>query len=625
MSNGRDGGIWALAGYLYQIVGMLGMTAHVSSLPHGSNAADDVLVNLSDVSGSFKQAQHEAAGQDLLFRFHSLELEENDDCVLIQFKCSMTERPIGGPELKEIIKKLDKAAKEVSRNGQNVTACVLVTNRGFTSGCSDRAQEIWETEIRKTRSYELRRLSEYRMENFISELKRFGQVYGTFEEEIERGIRKLIGGVVLDTGRWPHDASIDKEDLIEAFTDCRWARPITIASVAEVSHEELSQFGERIGVDQWDSDLVEREIFQDVVEAISQRALVGLYGDGGCGKSILFWQLLNELQAQGCCTLKLASDLQRSWITDAIQKWRNLPMRSGDTEEDAIRRLKIANPDSSRPIMLLALDGLDAELPPDRESDIRVVLKWFWDKDCNRASKLPTATLVVSCRDENDLRDKWLELPPFYSGELPLTISIGEFSIPEMKDAARKKLPELYQAIRPRSRIQSTVFGYDYDTETFESFPPAAELDSVDEDVWESLKHPAMWYALLSLDKQAQMQAIRGNTKSVHKLAHQFILWFHWKLKLRQKRQFGKLTDNVLIEILRTIRLSSGKTSANSRDENWVKPACQAHQHQINRGQATDLYDEAVSAGLIMLEARHSWRWRHLIVCDYLANNSQAG
>jgi hypothetical protein len=278
--------------------------------------------------------------------------------------------------------------------------------------------------------------------------------------------------------------------------------------------------------------------------------------------------------------------------------------------------------------MWLALDGLDAELSPDRESHIRVVLKWFWDKDCNRANNLPTATLVVSCRDEDDLRDKWLELPPlpFYSGELPLTISVGEFSIPEIKDAARKKLPELYQAIRPRSDIQSTVFGYDYDTETFESFPPDAELDSVDENVWESLKHPAMWYALLSLDKQAQIQAIRGDTQSVHKLAHQFILWFHWKLKLRQKRQFGKLTDNVLIEILRTIRFSSGITAANSRDENWVNPACQAHQHQINCVEAIDLYNEAESAGLIMmLEARHSWRWRHLIVCDYLASNLQVG
>ena len=33
MSNGREGGMWALAGYLYQIVGMLSITARISSLP----------------------------------------------------------------------------------------------------------------------------------------------------------------------------------------------------------------------------------------------------------------------------------------------------------------------------------------------------------------------------------------------------------------------------------------------------------------------------------------------------------------------------------------------------------------------------------------------------------------
>jgi hypothetical protein len=497
MSNERDGGIWALAGYLYQIVGTLGIIARISSLATDPNA-DDVLVNLHSVGGYFLQARHESGEQDALLRFRSLKLEENDDYVLLQFKCSTTDRAIGGPELKKIIKKLGKAAKKLSQNGQNVTACVLATNRRFTSGRKGRAQEIWKAEKTKARDYELRCILDYPLERFISELKRFGQEYGAFEEEIEQGIRQLIGRVVLDTGKWPYDASIGKEDLIEAFTGHRRARRITIASVAELSLEELSQFGERIGVDQWGNNLVEREVFQDVVEATSQRALVGLYGEGGCGKSVLLWQLLGDFQARGCCTIKLASDLQKSWITDAIQKWRNLPGRSDDTIEAAIERLKIANPDSSGPIMWLALDGLDEELSADRESHIREVLQWFLRQDRDRANKPPSATLVVSFRDRDgcDLRDKWLKLPPHLPGDLPL-ILVGDFSQREIEEAARNKLPELYRAIRPRFDFQTTGFEYDYDTEIFGSLSAVAELDPVDERVIESLKHPAMWYALL--------------------------------------------------------------------------------------------------------------------------------
>ena len=82
MSNGREGGIWALAGYLYQIVGTASITARVSDVAPRPNITDDIIVNLYDVGGFFLQAQHEPAlqGADALLRFRSLKLEEKDDC-----------------------------------------------------------------------------------------------------------------------------------------------------------------------------------------------------------------------------------------------------------------------------------------------------------------------------------------------------------------------------------------------------------------------------------------------------------------------------------------------------------------------------------------------------------------
>ena len=629
MSNGREGGIWALAGYLYQIVGMLSITARISSLPLKPDTTDDILVNLYDVGGLFIQAEHEAAGQDALLRFRSLKLNENDDCVLLQFKYSMTDRPIGGPELKKIIKSLDKSVKKVSRDGQDVTACVLITSRRFTSGRNDRAEEVWEVEKTKARAYQLRRVpdySDYSIERFISELKGFGKEYGAFREEIKQGIGDLIGTVILDTGRFPHYASVDKKDLIKAFTHHREARRITIASVAELSRKELDQFSKNIGVDQWNSTLIEREGFEDVVEAASQRALVGLYGPGGCGKSVLLGQLLDRFQAIGCCTVQHASNIERSWVKDTVQRWRNLP-RTTDNPEESIQRLMTANPGSQRPIMWLCLDGLDeGEQTANRESHIRDVVQWFWKKDCDRGNGLPAATLIVSCRNEDDLQRKWLQLPPppFYAGELPVAFQVSDFSEPELDKVAEQCLPdEVYRRTRSKFGIQSDRLANDYGILTFGSVPLFPQSNIVNEKVWESLKHPAMWLALLSLPSAAtQKGAIEGQRHCVDSLAHTFIKWFRWKLQLR-KQQFLDLSEDDLIGILQAIAQESSGTEPNDREEHWVEPSPGTHIHPDD---AKVLYSEAELAGLIIrLDARLRWRWRHSIVYDYLTSNAQAG
>ena len=92
MADKQDGGRWALAGYLYQIVGMLSIPAHVSNLALKSRDSGtddvDVLIDL-DVSGSddaLIEAQHEQFGEDALFR-------KGDKGVLVQFKHSSIHPP----------------------------------------------------------------------------------------------------------------------------------------------------------------------------------------------------------------------------------------------------------------------------------------------------------------------------------------------------------------------------------------------------------------------------------------------------------------------------------------------------------------------------------------------------
>jgi energy-coupling factor transporter ATP-binding protein EcfA2 len=376
-------------------------------------------------------------------------------------------------------------------------------------------------------------------------------------------------------------------------------------------------------IEQWNGDLIERKVLERVDEAVRERALVGLYGPGGCGKSVLMWQLLRRLQAIGCCTVRHASNLQRSWVVDAVQAWRNLS-RSNDTAEEAIERLQIANP-GQRPILWLGLDGLDeGARSADRETHIREILQWFWERDCRRGSSSPVATLVVSCRNQEDLHEVWLNLPlpRFYSGELPLTVPIGDFTEDEILKAAQKKLPELYPRIRDSihagSGVQSALVERDHDTAVFGHPSPDTSSGPVDGRVLKSLEHPAMWLALLNLEPLDQRNAVQGKKQSVYDLAHRFIIWFHSKLKYRERERFQNLTESDLVQVLGAIVQHSSETAPYSRDSDWSKPAWQTG--QVSEAEANDLYREALSAGLIIEDARHLWRWRHFIVRDYLAS-----
>ena len=318
-----------------------------------------------------------------------------------------------------------------------------------------------------------------------------------------------------------------------------------------------------------------------------------------------------------------------------MHEWRKLPVgsRPGDTREEAVERLIIASRGSQKPIIWLGLDGLDERLElADQRARISELIKWFWnkDRDCQSGDP-PTATLVVSCRDKDDLRDKWLLLPPhpLFSGELPLTKEVGVFSESEVRSAAKQSIPELYRRILLRESFLSPPLGQfhllenDYDTLPSGLAPAHLESDSIDERVWKSLEHPAMWFALLSLPRPTQIGAIGGDLQSVCSLAHQFIKWFHWKLRLREQQRFRDLTEDHLLEVLKAIARSSSGTAANDREEHWIQPVPTAH---VSPDEAAVLYDQAESAGLIIkLDARLRWQWRHAIVYEFLISNTWVG
>jgi hypothetical protein len=615
MVNGQDGGRWALAGFLYQIVGMLSMVARASQPAEFSrkNGGDEVdsLLTLPDV-----QTHHERF-EDAAF------ISVDDECVLVQFKYSSTGRKIGIGEAREIIEKLSAGVGQATNQGYRVTACVLFTNRELTSRGGKAARQHWESE-KQERPYDLRYYKSAPIESLIEDLNNFGREYGLFGNEIEEGIDRMIGRVLLRTGDL-FDRSFDQSNFIGCLVGSDRARRLTAARICEQPHQRLEDFGNWIGINQWDSYPIQRARLHDVIEAINEnRALIGLCGQGGCGKSILIWQVLTNLPPDRCCTFVHAEEVLGSWIENTVHNWRGLVGNSGDTREEAVERLLIANPDSPRPVLWLGLDGIDeGDLSPARQNHIRKILRWFWRSDLDRMNDRPPAILIVSSRKEEKLRDFLrLEGGPLQPTTLPLTLKIDVFTDQERDMAASQKVPGIHQRVHQtlsRGRLRE----WSDSIEVWGAEAPDENLDSIDAAVWDSLRHPAMWQALLSLDRETQRRAIEGVSDARSQLAHGFLQWFGHKLRMRRGQQTEDLTSNDyhgLFEVLEAIARHSDLETLKQRDPDWVEPARQTP-IGISRREAEDLYRESLSAGLIIEENEsRTWRWRHSLVYDYLVN-----
>lgn len=631
MSNIANGGVWALAGYLYQIVGTLSITARTfDSTTSSVDELDDidVLFNLLDV-GEALEAHPERYEQDAILRN---QFDKTDKCVIVQFKYSVSSRKINKPELVEILDKLDKSAKEARSKGQDVTACVLITNREFTAR-GGAAKGYWKAQEGQELGYKLRRVC-VTLEDWIERLRRFGRTYGVFDHEMEHGIRELVGGVVCSVGGQHLSASIIKEDLIEAFTRSRQARPLTPKHVSKHSSRQLNDFSEGLGLE---GQPVRRELLDEIRRAIVERALVVLHGRGGCGKTVALWQWVQELvslsiSSKAFATVNVANDIRRSWVTELVCNWGELPVdsfRRSEPIERTLERLRIANPDLPPPILYLGLDGLDEEIKQaDQVHTVQEVLQWFWNEDNevrHGFRQQPRATLVVTCRDEEDLVKEWLrlEISGFpYRGERPLGIEVGNFSWQELKDAANDNLPKDLSD-RIEGTIQLVIHGGSSDllTNTYEPLPFGTKVSFpsplVDEDVLEVLRHPAMWRSFLEFKPVSQLRILDGKPELAGELAEIFVKRFG--VKLTSRGQAFKFTEEDLLHVLHSIAAASrdNKRIRQSRSD-WVDWAC-GTDFRVEPREARGLYDEALSGGLITEDDSGSWRWRHELVWEYLA------
>ncbi len=185
MTNRSEGGKWALAGYLYQLIGQHSLTLRVIGSQDRPCEVDEDEVNISLMLSGFDSdyaSLAETLGQDAA-------MISEKKVVLVQFKYSTTDRRINQTEIKEIISNLLDDAKEANKQTLGTVACMLVTNRKLTGP----AKEHWADAARdKKAGFDLF-LKYQSMEEGIRHIDEFGMTYGATRDERAKAVDLLLG------------------------------------------------------------------------------------------------------------------------------------------------------------------------------------------------------------------------------------------------------------------------------------------------------------------------------------------------------------------------------------------------------------------------------------------------
>jgi hypothetical protein len=402
---------------------------------------------------------------------------------------------------------------------------------------------------------------------------------------------------------------------------------------------QLARFSTQRFRPEYRQEFVRREILNKISRKVEDHAFVALYGGGGNGKTVALWHWMDECfssslpEQQGVYYALLpAEDVPADCFSNLLCTWAEVPPSHPWYQlykpEQILERLSIARQTShttaAHPILFLGLDAIDeAFLERDRPA-LKNLLRWFWEQEELRIQHPPQATVVVTCRDREDLEDKWLQLSSSF-GDLEAHVEgveVTDFTDDELLAVADASLPETLAARFDRALhlTEEQPFSFTGGTQ-LTLFPlyrdPA--IQSVDEDVLESLRHPALWRCLLALgNQQTQSLVLDGHRVALGQLAGRFLLWF-----CRKARERGyHLDEQGLLNVIRVVaRVCRKSASPRYGRKDWVAAASSTP--HLTESQAERLFDEALSAGLVVRDDQDWWRWRHPFVGDHLTLLSQ--
>ena len=391
------------------------------------------------------------------------------------------------------------------------------------------------------------------------------------------------------------------------------------------------QQGQVLGIGRAD-DLTRRDLLDGVGDLYND-ALVVFEGEGGCGKSVLLWEvLLNALEPAGAerrlGAALVAVDDPRLDLARLVASWRtaagDLPV-GDDTEEVALRRLAEANPGGRPPVLLLGLDGVD-EMPSDAPWQHRIerLINFFWEMH-RRDGGVPLARLYVTCRSKHDIhRFVASRGTGQVLGRPPRFVVVGEFTDRELISLCGRT-PQLD---RDAARMLRRSLATGQAAARFAAADPyvpevvgGAAVERVSDEAMAALRHPVMWGRFAELPPGEQLGALRGSPGSLRALATKYLGWFYWKVRLRLGREQSD-AETALTAVAEHCR----EAAASYAPADWDAPVQRAVP-DWGKAMSRKLFREASGSGLVVRvptaggasAARpEAWRWRHAFVLSAL-------
>lgn len=641
-----DGGLTALGGFLYQTVVALGLKAetyqHYQDVPPDKDDLETVL-------GFAKEGQVRYEDEDQDVSIQTMLHEQQPGYILVQIKYSRLSLPppITKHALENIIKRLQASETSAHGRGHQVTGYSLLTSRPL----NDDARQLAQT-------YQLpfHIVSSLPERFWESRLRQFAQLFSCTDDEIERGIRQGIGDLLQKVTN-PHfygEPIITKELLIELFTGCQQAHAVTPELAAKKSQEHLNKlFDMPFHLDT--HPFVERLALQkDLNLLLYEHAFIVVSGVGGNGKTAVVWQWMNRAfqfkvpqRQRRYYHLYPSQWVQEDLFSHLFCTWANVPSLHRWHQQGAeqiLDRLEIActadapSVSIDHPILILGLDAVDEAFRDGDQRALRNLLLWFWKQEKHR-SQPPRATLIVTCRDSQELAEHWLNLSSPYEDEQNIfrniELVVDTFSEEELLSAASAHLPAVLAErfeLRHQAKEASEAFplplasGQAAHPLVFSSLelPPSKELfwemegagipQSMDADVFEALRHPTLWHSLQKIDTTVQARVLNGETEALGQLAMRFLVWFCSKARARGNRVQMKQMMEVLAVIAHHC---DPHQSPRYKKKDWITHA-NSTPHMTHE-MAARFFEEALSAGLIRDDERGWWRWRHPFIGEFLA------
>jgi hypothetical protein len=607
MATQQESGHHAIAGFLYQLLGSGVESFEIFLGPRRADEPDEVLVL-------------ERFGQDAAVLPGS---GGDKKPKLIQYKYSSTGDTIDPSDLRKILQALLKSVRDQSMEVDQVEY-KLVTNRPYSpvseqwGAAKEEPENVLEDLIRQSSTSEIDDVSELasifrRLEcarrtpaELRQEVLTAGCGFGMLDDEIDAGVDRVVG-LLMRKASDPGQRVVRCEDIHKALTNYDAPYPLLSARSVQVRCDEVA----RCKRDETGGHpTIPRVVSGEIARAALEYPLTVVVGDGGSGKSVAACDAiaigLRELQTPpGFGLILPAFRANSEALMQTIAGWRNLAQhRDGQSLKRSVGRLRGAF--SGNPLLVICIDAVDekagnARLTEDAQWFIRDLVHYA-NEEFER-SGLPVISIILTCRRAEELENLPRSGFPFESSHH--SINVADFDDDEIKSLAATLDNGVKNRIIGRFQMRMAEPGR---MPSFAARPVCAL-------VLEAIRHPVLWRFFSTLGASAQHACLDGSTEELDKLAACYLDGF----RLKAETRIGGLQKHECTMALETAaqQFRDAPVRIGERERDWLRPCISAGCSRLN---AIRIFDEAMTAGLVLDVEKHGrrWRWRHTWFCEYL-------